>query len=150
MKYQAMDLLPSRLSCVIFQRTKVVHFFRLMKSLGALIFLFLFSAQAYAQVKAYAYGDGSINITWPGPYGGVQLSEAKNKKYQRTIQVPGKSSSYTVTGRSDGIWSYSVSGWVVSGGGCNPNCPFAFLDKINRNPLFFWCHLQTPLNILAV
>ncbi|WP_152453858.1 RHS repeat-associated core domain-containing protein [Microbulbifer sp. THAF38] len=98
------------------------------------------SSNADASVNAYAYGDGSINIDWPGSYADVSIIEYKNGVWQRSIKVTGIKGNYRVTGRTDGMWKYVVSGENVGGpggGGCNPICPFAFLEKIKRNPLFF-------------
>ncbi|WP_346837951.1 hypothetical protein [Microbulbifer sp. SAOS-129_SWC] len=94
-----------------------------------------------AAVTATANGsDGSIFVDWSGSYSLVHLAEYKNGVFQRTITPSGIISSYKVTNRSEGIWKYSVSGEPTSiggGGGCIPNCPFAFWERLKKNPLFF-------------
>src|SRR5690606_23133594 len=83
--------------------------------------------------------NGTVHLSWTGLYI-ASISEHKNGVFQRNISPPEPINYYQITGRSDAIWTYHVSGepTVGGGGGCIPYCPFAAIwEKLNNNPLFF-------------
>ncbi|MFC4878596.1 hypothetical protein ACFR96_07720 [Microbulbifer halophilus] len=92
---------------------------------------------AYASVLSPSYDpDGTFTVSWDSGYFGPEVKEYKNGVYQRTITPEATATSVTISGRSDGIWKYTVRAEDISGGGGGEPL-WAFVEKIKKNPRGF-------------